>query len=274
VSQSTGDAADLGRTGHIDIDELADFTEGLVPADRTPAIRAHLSGCEQCQSDVDALSEVQQLLTELPAVPMPDEVFARLQGAVAEEQRVREADHSREQPGRGTPLIGTGKPPYVDDQGRPSVQGGGRFPKPSLGEHFTETLSPRRGLRARLAGGAAAAALLAVTLGFGGYLLSAASGTAEPPADRPIAVQNKAALASSAASAASADLDAYRFSRAWFCARKVTDGPISGIRSAVLLDQRGYLVFLKSGSTVRAVFVHGCETGNPQPGPTVSVRDR
>lgn len=262
--------------GHIDIDELADFTESLVPPERAAAISEHLAGCGRCRSDVEALADVHQLLADAPAESMPDEVFARLQDAVAAEQNQREASRSEhrldDHLGPTAPTIGTGRPPYVDESGRPSVQGGGRFPKPNIAEHFTDTKHRRGGLRARFATGAVAAALLAATAGFGGYVLSATSGTDEPSADRPIVAGDQHALASSAASAAAGgDLESHRFTKAWLCARKVTDGSITGIRPTVLNAQHGYLVFLDSGSSARAVFVYGCDTGTPTAGPTIKL---
>ena len=260
---------------HIDIDELADDAEGLLTPERTAEIAAHLDGCQLCRSSAAALAEVQDLLTTAPAVAMPDDVFARLQDTIAGEQHLRERANAGRQAGDhlgpAAPIIGTGRPPYVDEGGHPSTRGGGRFPKPHIAEHFTETKHRRRGLRAKFAAGAAGAALLASTAGFGGYVLSASAGANEPPTDQPIVAPDAQSLASSAARAASGDLDAYRFSRAWQCARKATDGSITGIRSTVLGGQHGYLVFLKTDTGNHAVFVTGCDTGIPTAGPTVKV---
>lgn len=260
---------------HIGIDELADDAEGLLAPQRTAEIAAHLEGCQLCRSNAAALIEVQGQLTSAPAVAMPDDVFARLQDTIAGEQQQREADNARRQAddhlGPTAPIIGTGRPPYVDEGGHPSIRGGGRFPKPHIAEHFTETTHRRRGLRAKFAAGAAGAALLASTAGFGSYVLSASAGANEPPTDQPIVAADPQSLASSAARAASGDLNAYRFSRAWQCARKATDGSITGIRSTVLGGQHGYLVFLRTDAGSHAVFVTGCDTGIPTAGPTVKV---
>jgi hypothetical protein len=221
---------------------------------------------------------VHDALGSAPTPSMPEEVFAGLQQTIAAEQRLRESAKARQSTGDrfgpSAPVVGTGRPPYVDPSGHPSIKGGGRFPKPNIAEHFTETTPPRRGLRAKFAGGAVAAALLASTAGFGGYVLSASTGTDEPPTDRPIVAANPRSLASSAASAAADDLDAYRFSKAWRCARKVTDGTITGIRSTVLDGRPGYLVFLTADSEHRAVFIHGCDTDNPTAGPTVVLPEK
>lgn len=266
-----GERLDNHAGGHIDIDELADDAEGLLSPERTAAVAAHLAGCERCRSNAAALAEVSDLMATAPAVSMPDALYARLQDTIAAEQRLRQSQHATGRFGPSTPLIGTGHQPYVDQSGQPSAKGGGRFPKPHIAEHFTETAHRRRGLRAKFAVGALGAALVASTAGFGGYVLSAAAGANEPPIDQPIVVANAESLASSASSAAAEDLNAYRFSRTWRCARRVTDGTITGIRSTVLDGQHGFLVFLDTGSGKHAVFVTGCETGTPTAGPTVRI---
>lgn len=266
--------ADERLSDHIDIDELADDAEGLLTPERTSEIATHLAGCQLCQSNATALAEVHDLLAAAPSVAMPDEVFARLQDTIAGEQQLRSENVRRQAGdplGPAAPIIGTGRPPYVDDGGHPSALGGGRFPKPHIAEHFTETKRRRRGLRAKFAAGAAGATLLASTAGFGGYVLSASAGANEPPTDQPIVAPDTQSLASSAARAASNGLDSYRFSRAWQCARRATNGHITGIRSTVLGGEHGYLVFLKTDAGSHAVFVTGCDTGIPTAGPTVKV---
>jgi hypothetical protein len=52
----------------------------------------------------------------------------------------------------------------------------------------------------------------------------------------------------------------------------VTDGRITGIRSSVLDGEPGYLVFVHKDDVVRAVFVSGCDTDDPQAGPSATVR--
>ncbi|GAB3917390.1 hypothetical protein GCM10011575_31860 [Microlunatus endophyticus] len=260
-----------GRGDHIGLEELADRSEDLLSPERTAEIDAHLAGCDQCRSDAAALAEVQGLLADAPATSMPDDVFARLQETIEDQQRGRASEQSRHATGNhpGPSRSIGGHSPYVDDLGHPNIRGGGRFPKPNIAEHFTETKHSRRSLRTRFAGGAVAAALLASGAGFGGYVLSAASGANEPPNDQPIVATDTESLASSAASAAASDLDAYRFTKAWRCAREVTDGKITGIRSAVLKGEPGYLVFLESGPNKHAVFITGCDSGDPTAGPTV-----
>ena len=256
---------------HIDLDELADAGEGLLSAERTSEVDAHLAACGECRGRADELAGVSQQLAHAATASMPDAVFAQLQRALTDEQTRREATTD---PLPATPPTGA---PYADkltDGGtRPGSQstGGGRINKPNLAEHFSDTLDSRPRLRAKFAGGALAATALAAAVGFGGYLASASAGAAEPSQDRPMVVSTGALHASASAAVAQGDLSAYRFTRAWYCVRKVTDGSITGIRSTVLNGDAGYLVFLNWDNGVKAVFVSGCDTGTPKAGPSVEV---
>ncbi|WP_369183576.1 zf-HC2 domain-containing protein [Streptomyces sp. Y1] len=69
---------------HPSIDELADLAEGLVePAEAAEALRRHLDGCAECRETVEALTEVQALLGDVETPPMPADVAARLDAALA-----------------------------------------------------------------------------------------------------------------------------------------------------------------------------------------------
>lgn len=244
--------------GHIGIDELADSAEGLLSEGRDADIAAHLARCQQCQQDADALAGVHDLLRQEPAETMPDDVFARLQHTVSAEQQRRAGA-----PTRPDSRSGSG------DGGSPIA--GARFNKQHLAEHFTDTFAGRRGVRARFAGGAVAATLLAGAVGFGGYVASASAGTDEPPADRPIIVDDSALKSSATRAVRQGDLDAHHFSRAWRCAKQVTDGDISGIRASVVDGKAGYLVFLPDTDTTTVVFVTGCDSDTPAAASTVRI---
>ncbi|SDS73389.1 anti-sigma factor family protein [Microlunatus soli] len=298
----TGPAA-----GHIDIEELSDAAEGLVAPERRIDIDAHLAWCVDCRETATALTEVRDLLAAEPAVPMPDAVYSRLQAGLEAEQRSRDSERSgpRTLSGPGAPSTpdpyGSG-PSYQDGKFRPGKyrahhpgaepqelgaddQEGERTSghatpavgpvqrpaKPRLADRFNQTLTPRSGLRAKLAGGAAGAALLATAVGFGGYLTSSSIGAAEPSTDRPIMVAEGSLHASAAAAEEQGDLDPHRFTRAWNCARDVTDGRITGITSMVLDQRSGYLVILRDRGETRAVFVSGCDTDSPSAGPHVDL---
>ncbi|MEV7924720.1 hypothetical protein [Kitasatospora sp. NPDC088779] len=69
---------------HPSVDELADLAEGLVEsADAARTLRRHLDGCAECRETADALGEVQALLGAVEAPPMPADVAARLDAALA-----------------------------------------------------------------------------------------------------------------------------------------------------------------------------------------------
>ncbi|MGW6917446.1 hypothetical protein ACWGB8_26980 [Kitasatospora sp. NPDC054939] len=75
---------------HPSVDDLADLAEGLVddPA-AAAALQAHLTGCADCRETAGALAEVQDLLGAVEAPPMPADVAARIDAALAAEAAAR-----------------------------------------------------------------------------------------------------------------------------------------------------------------------------------------
>ena len=55
--------------GHIERDELAAYVAGLVPADRTSAIEAHVETCEACAVLMTSEARLEEGLHELSARP-------------------------------------------------------------------------------------------------------------------------------------------------------------------------------------------------------------
>lgn len=83
-------------TGHPDVAEIADLAEGLLPTTRTTEVRQHLESCELCADVYASLTEIQGLLGTLPApAPMPDDVAARIDAALAAEPPLGIADGTR-----------------------------------------------------------------------------------------------------------------------------------------------------------------------------------
>jgi anti-sigma factor RsiW len=76
---------------HVGNDLLADFVEGLLPADDEARVAAHLTACPTCARARDALLDVSVLLRHAGAepLPMPREVAERLEAALAAESRAR-----------------------------------------------------------------------------------------------------------------------------------------------------------------------------------------
>ncbi|MGW4905231.1 anti-sigma factor family protein [Streptomyces sp. NPDC004270] len=73
-------------TGHPDVAEISDLTEGLLPDARTAEVRQHLDECELCADVHASLEEIQGLLGALPEPsPMPADVAGRIDAALAAE---------------------------------------------------------------------------------------------------------------------------------------------------------------------------------------------
>lgn len=70
--------------GHVDLESLAELDEGLLPAEQTASTNAHLEACAECRRRHAALRTTRALLTTLPPDPMPGDVVARLDTALAD----------------------------------------------------------------------------------------------------------------------------------------------------------------------------------------------
>ncbi|MFF7992197.1 zf-HC2 domain-containing protein [Kitasatospora xanthocidica] len=81
----TADLSSPDHTGdHPPVERLADLAEGLVDSPAAAeALRRHLDGCAECRETVDALAEVQALLGDVETPPMPADVAARMDAALA-----------------------------------------------------------------------------------------------------------------------------------------------------------------------------------------------
>lgn len=244
---------------HISIDELADAAEGLLDPARSGAVDAHLGDCTACRAQVQALGRVRAMLAAEPAPTMPPQVQARL-AAVLEREVADRAAGVRSLPVQG-PVQGPGQP----GQG-PVPPGQLRRPKPSLGVFGADLARPakRRWLVPALA-----AAAVATLVGFGGYVLSASAGLNEPPTVS-AAVNTKELGPDARALEQGVDLDPHRFSRAWQCARKVTDGRIFGLASTTVDGVPSLLVYTRSSGQTMVTVVTGCDQ-TPTPGPSAAV---
>ncbi|MFD7131020.1 hypothetical protein [Streptomyces sp. NPDC059894] len=73
-------------TGHPDVEEISDLTEGLLPPSRCADVRRHLDACVLCADVHASLEEIRGLLGTLPGAPrMPDDVAHRIDAALAAE---------------------------------------------------------------------------------------------------------------------------------------------------------------------------------------------
>ncbi|UGQ08881.1 hypothetical protein LO772_17985 [Yinghuangia sp. ASG 101] len=76
-----------GPDGHVDVDVLSDLVEGLLGAAAAETAETHIASCADCRDTRDALAGTRDLLGSQPAEPMPDDVFAGIQAALAEAAR-------------------------------------------------------------------------------------------------------------------------------------------------------------------------------------------
>ncbi|MEH0545480.1 hypothetical protein QA802_21125 [Streptomyces sp. B21-105] len=73
-------------TGHPDVAEISDLTEGLLDPARSAAVRRHLDTCTLCADVHDSLEEIRDLLGTQPEPPrMPGAVARRIDAALAAE---------------------------------------------------------------------------------------------------------------------------------------------------------------------------------------------
>src|SRR3712207_3301891 len=142
-------------------------------------------------------------------------------------------------------------------------------PRPTLGAF--EPDRSRRSLRRVLLPALAAAAAAAV-VGFGGYVASATAGLNEPPVAAAVSSSNLGVQAG--ALLQRQELDPHWFSRAWQCARQVTDGRIVGLAASTVDGTPALLVYTRSGAPTEVTVVTGCGTGRPSAGPSAPVARR
>ncbi|MFG3294978.1 anti-sigma factor family protein [Streptomyces sp. NPDC048179] len=158
-------------TGHPDVAEISDLTEGLLPPARTEEVRRHLDECELCAEIHTSLEEIRGLLGALPGPPrMPADVAARIDAALAAEALLTattpEAHVSRET----STLASTS----VDrPAGRPSASTG-----PGRKDHRGRGHARGRRRRTVVFG----AVFTAVVLGAGSFLLQSLGGSGSPMA--------------------------------------------------------------------------------------------
>ncbi|QDQ12555.1 anti-sigma factor family protein [Streptomyces spectabilis] len=73
-------------TGHPDVSEISDLTEGLLSPSRTLDVRRHLDDCALCTDVYDSLEEIRGMLGTLPGPSrMPADVAERIDAALAAE---------------------------------------------------------------------------------------------------------------------------------------------------------------------------------------------
>ena len=220
-------------TDHPPLEELAEAAESLLVPERAARIEAHLRDCGDCRHRAADLDAVQAELSATPALVMPTGVADRL-------DRVLAAESAR--------------------RGRP------RTPRVTLG-NFGADRSPRTTRRWLVPALVAAAA--ASMVGFGAYVASARAGLNEPPVVA--AVSSRDLGAQAAALERASGLDPHRFSRAWQCARQVTEGRIVGLAVSSVDGTPALLVYTRSSGSTQVTVVTGCAAAAPSAGPSALV---
>ncbi|MEU9732575.1 zf-HC2 domain-containing protein [Streptomyces sp. NPDC048002] len=158
-------------TGHPDVTELSDLTEGLLPASRSADVRRHLDTCEPCADVHASLEEIQGLLGSLPEpMAMPDDVAERIDAALAAEA-VRDGAAADES---SIPTVGIDKRPSTLDDTGVSRETSVPADRPA-GHARTATTGPgrkghRRGGRRRIA--VLGTVFTVAALGLGSVLLT------------------------------------------------------------------------------------------------------
>jgi hypothetical protein len=219
---------------HLSIDELADAAEGLLDPERATVAESHIAGCAECRAQSEALREVTVTLRAEPAPPMPETVAHRLNEVVAAESARRSGVW------KPKPTLGT----FGEDLNKPSKS---RWALPAL-----------------------AAAAAAAVVGFGAYLISASAGLNEPPV---VAAVNSSDLGveAHALEQIAGGLRPHRFSQAWGCARKVTEGRITGLAASTVDGTPALLVYTRSEGSTQVTVVTGCGLGTPSAGPSAGL---
>lgn len=116
----------VGPDGHVDVDVLSDLVEGLLSEAETAEAEAHVADCAECRDTRDALAEVRDLLAGQPAEPMPEDVFARIESALADAAAADRVQHG-------------GKPGGAERRGEAEVPA----PRPSAGPDLGALPPPR-----------------------------------------------------------------------------------------------------------------------------------
>jgi hypothetical protein len=246
----TGPSGGAAASPHPSLIELAEVTEGVLGDARSAEVQAHLAGCPRCRGSVAELRAVTATLASVPAPVMPADVAARLDRVLAGET-VR----------RSHPIV-------RDEESESVSESGGSRSRVTLGAFGTNR--PRRSVR-RIVLPALAAAVAAAVVGFGAYVASATAGLNEPPV---VAAVSSSNLGAQAGALVQDGLEPHRFSRAWQCAREVTDGRIVGLASSTVDGTPALLVYTRAGAATEVTVVTGCATGRPSPGPSAPVSRR
>ncbi|MFI5964667.1 hypothetical protein ACIA8J_21130 [Streptomyces asoensis] len=169
-------------TGHPDVTEISDLTEGLLTPSRSADVRRHVDACELCADVHASLEEIRGLLGDLPGpARMPDDVAQRIDAALAAEALLDATAEKETGVPRTTDAPAPPDAPHVSRETTPSTVTTTAADRPS-GRARTATgpgrkERPRRGRRKAAVLGAV---LTAAALGLGSVLVSSLTGGGSP----------------------------------------------------------------------------------------------
>ena len=150
-------------TRHIRADKLARYRAGDLGTRESARVRAHLDGCARCTAAADDLAAVSTFLASVPAPPMPEDVTARIEAALAAEAASRAA----------SPAVPAARGPVPVTPGRDGVTRRAAVRNPTIWSGGWL----RSPVTLRVAAGAAVAAVI-LGGGFAAIRLAGSSGTA------------------------------------------------------------------------------------------------
>ncbi|MEU5631599.1 anti-sigma factor family protein [Streptomyces rishiriensis] len=174
-------------TGHPDVTEISDLTEGLLTPARSADVRRHLDACELCADVHASLEEIRGLLGDLPGPPhMPDDVAHRIDAALAAEALLNATAPDREPAHETAAAVTADTDPTADAEAFPvSRETAATVDRPSGHPRATTTgpgrkdrLNRRRGNRRKVA--VLGAVFTAAALGLGSVLVSSLTGDGNP----------------------------------------------------------------------------------------------
>ncbi|MCM2578494.1 anti-sigma factor family protein [Streptomyces meridianus] len=77
---------------HPEVEDVSALVEGVLPADRSAAVRDHITSCDLCADVLASLESIRELLGTLPGPSrMPDDVAGRIDAALAAETHLESA---------------------------------------------------------------------------------------------------------------------------------------------------------------------------------------
>jgi hypothetical protein len=151
---------------HPEVSEISALTEGILPPERTAALRGHLADCVVCTDVRDSLDEIRSLLGSLPGPSrMPADVAERIDAALAAEALINATAPDSTPAAASNPVRADAASPVRADTAHVSRETARPAPRPAGHAHASTgpgRTRPRRRRGRTLLAAASAAAVLAL----------------------------------------------------------------------------------------------------------------